>query len=592
VKVYGTLRHVGPAPDALHLLSLGPARPDVRPVWEVEATPDVVIRLKRLFPRAEKHRRGSITLRDTPEIGRDLAWALDRWPLDMSDADRCHLRARARQHEQMEENVHEVLHGGGLAWREGFIEPARTGRDYQLVAADLALRTGGLLLADELGLGKTMSGLLVLREPAALPALVVCPAHLPEQWVSEIARTFPLLRTHIIRTLAVYEPRQRRELRGHDPDVLITTYTKLRGWADHLAGKVRTVIFDEAQELRRAESEKYIAAGQVADGADFVVGLTATPVYNYGGEIHTIMEVLAPDALGDRGEFGREWGGGSSASGKLKVADPAALGTYLRDQGLMLRRTRKDVARELPAVVRVPHVVEADENVLTALAGDALALAELIVARETPREELFRASGDFDWRMRHATGVAKAPYVAEFVRLLLDAEERIVLFGWHRQVYDIWRSKLADFEPVFYTGQESPAQKHRSRDAFLAGDSRVLVMSLRAGLGLDGLQDRAHVAVFGELDWSPGMHEQCVGRLHRDGQAEPVVAYFLVSDHGADPVMAEVLNLKRMQSEPLHDPHAEPFAQAEGTDDRVRRLAADVLRKSGRPAGMAVESAA
>jgi hypothetical protein len=44
--------------------------------------------------------------------------------------------------------------------------------------------------------------------------------------------------------------------------------------------------------------------------------------------------------------------------------------------------------------------------------------------------------GDFDWKMRQATGIAKAPYVAEFVKLLLESEQKVVLFGWHRDVYD------------------------------------------------------------------------------------------------------------------------------------------------------------
>ncbi|MDQ3722695.1 MAG: SWF/SNF helicase family protein, partial [Actinomycetota bacterium] len=213
------------------------------------------------------------------------------------------------------------------------------------------------------------------------------------------------------------------------------------------------------------------------------------------------------------------------------------------------------------------------------LADEAVDLAELILAREGTKSELWRASGDFDWKLRHATGVAKAGYVAEFVRLLLENDEPVVLFGWHRDVYAIWAERLADFNPAFYTGTESPNQKLASRDAFLNGDSRLLVMSLRAGSGLDGLQDVAHVAVFGELDWSPGMHDQCIGRLHRDGQAESVVAYFLVSDHGADPVMAEVLSLKRMQSEPLRDPDAPLFEQTIDAGDRVRRLADDVMRR-------------
>lgn len=171
--------------------------------------------------------------------------------------------------------------------------------------------------------------------------------------------------------------------------------------------------------------------------------------------------------------------------------------------------------------------------------------------------------------------------MADFTRLLLESEESVVLFGWHRAVYDIWADRLADFKPAFYTGEESPAAKQRARDAFVSGESRVLVMSLRAGLGLDGLQERAHVAVFGELDWSPGMHDQCVGRLHRDGQDESVVAYFLVSETGADPVMAEVLNLKRMQSEPIRDPDAELFTAAERTD-RIRQLAEKVIARAPR----------
>jgi hypothetical protein len=77
-----------------------------------------------------------------------------------------------------------------------------------------------------------------------------------------------VLRTHIVRSLSRTTRRSDREMRGHDPDVLIMPYSKLRGWGDHLAGKVRTVIFDEAQELRRADSrDKYVAAAQIADQA-------------------------------------------------------------------------------------------------------------------------------------------------------------------------------------------------------------------------------------------------------------------------------------------------------------------------------------
>ena len=190
-------------------------------------------------------------------------------------------------------------------------------------------------------------------------------------------------------------------------------------------------------------------------------------------------------------------------------------------------------------------------------------------------------SGELDWRLRHATGVAKAPYVAELVRLLMESEEQIVLFGWHRDVYDIWLERLAEFRPVLYTGSESPRQKQENEQAFLDGKSRILVMSLRSGAGLDGLQERAHVCVFGELDWSPGVHAQCIGRLHRDGQSEPVVALFMVADEGADPVMVEINGVKLQQSEPMLDPAASVFVESELARDRIRLLAHDLLTRRG-----------
>ncbi len=225
-----------------------------RGVWRITGTPDVMMRLKRLFPRANKNRGGWIALQHTLEVARDLEWVLHRWPMTISDVDRERLEAGAAAYVERQDLVESLL-TGDRPHLPGVLTPSREPREYQLVAADLTLATGRLLLADELGLGKTMSGILTLRDPDLLPALVVCPTHLPHHWMRELAKTLPSLRAHIIKTGRPYDPAQRREMKGHDPDVLIINYHKLRGWVDHLAGRVKTVIFDEAQELRRAESD-------------------------------------------------------------------------------------------------------------------------------------------------------------------------------------------------------------------------------------------------------------------------------------------------------------------------------------------------
>ena len=402
---------------------------------------------------------------------------------------------------------------------------------------------------------------------------------LPPQWLDELAKTWPTLLGHAVTKATPYDLRDARGCHGHDPDVIVMNYAKLAGWAPALAGQIRTVLFDEGQELRRGTTtDKGRAAAQIASDATYAAVLSASPIYNYGGEIWNIYNILAPDHLGSRDEFIREWGATGNHD-HVTVRDPQALGTYLRESGLLLRRTRKDVHRELPEPLRIRHEIDVPAAI-NALAGDALHMARLVLDGSAHHRQRWTAAGELDWRMRHATGIAKAPYVAEFVRMLLDSEARVVLFGWHRVVYDVWLQRLAQFRPVLYTGSETPSQKLASATAFTEGDSRVLIMSLRAGAGLDGLQKVCSVAVFGELDWSPEVHNQCLWRLARDGQEATVAAYFLVSGHGADPVMDEVLQLKRMQAEPLRDPTAPLLAPVMAHPDRVRLLAQAVLDRA------------
>lgn len=536
-------------------------------VWLIGCAPHVAMRVKRMFPRTNQGRSGLIAIKDTPEVARDLEWLLQRYPLTVDDTTAHRLKERADEHRSSEETMVSILAGRHL---DGLQDPAREPRPYQLIAGDLALASHRLLLADDVGLGKTFSSLLLLRSPATLPALVVTLTHLPRQWLRELQASFPGLRGHIVTKGTPYDV---------DADVLISNYHKLGGWADHLAGRVNTVIFDEIQELRHTGTVKYNSAAMIAGKATWRMGLSATPVYNYGGEIHSIMSVLDRDALGTRTEFLREWGA-SEFNDKGKVRDPAALGTYLRDQGLLLRRTRQEVHRELPETIRVTHEIPSDPSAFEKIAGDLRAMAELILSTDADRKDRWHTAGEMDWKLRQATGIAKAPYVAEFVKLLLESEDKVVLFGWHRAVYDTWAQLLKPYQPVFYTGEETAKQKDAAAASFIDGDSRVLVMSLRAGAGLDGLQEAASVLVFGELDWSPEIHNQCIGRLARDGQDHPTTAYYLVTEDGSDPVIADVLELKRQQAEPLRDPTAPLLAGSDASYDRIKLLAQDVLRRN------------
>jgi SNF2 family DNA or RNA helicase len=540
--------------------------------WALTVEPHVAIKAKRYFSKMDTQKYKTLHLSATPENCRDLEHFLIRYPLEVDRMDL--LLSRAQNHKDREEQFHNLLAGNYTPTTNLLKLPAR---EYQILAAEAWMLSKGLILGDEVGLGKTLSAIVGFNRPTLLPALVVTLTHLPGQWQKEIHR-FTDLSTHILTKATPYDITKYFD--GKMPDVVVGSYSKLHGWADVFgSGVFRSVVFDEVHELRNQGSKKYTAAKHIAGSVEYAQGLSATPIFNYGGEIYNVIDVVADGKLGTKEEFQREWCIPLS-NGKHKLQDPQAFGTYLRDAGIMLRRTRKDVKRELPEVTVVPHHINADPGQLMKLQGDAIELARLIL-KEGPEDfkgQKMRARGDFDTKMRQATGVAKSPFVADFVNMLHEeSQEKIVLYGWHHAVYSVWMERLKHLNPRLYTGEQSASQKEESKKAFVEGDCQVLIISLRSGAGLDGLQNVSNIAVFGELDWSPGVMHQCLGRIHRDGQDDPVVAYYLLSDQGSDPIMSDVLGLKLQQLTGITTPDKSMIEHHEVDPDHIRKLAEKFL---------------
>ena len=533
--------------------------------WEIRCEPHVRIRLKRVFRKVNTSQFAVIKLADSTETCRELLWFCQRFPMDIDPLG--YMQEQSDRHEREEQMVLDVVNGHIPPPEFDLQIPLR---DYQRVATDLALKTGGLLVGDDVGLGKTACSIGMFTDTRTLPALVVTLTHLPRQWQREIGRFAPKLRTHIIKQGTPYEI-------SPIPDVFIINYHKLSGWADTLAKTVRSVTWDEVQELRRGDaSHKGMAAIHIANSVGFRMGLSATPIYNHGSEMYNVMECIRPGALGDEAEFQREW---TTWNGE-RIEDPKAFGTYLRNAGLMLRRTREDVQRGLPPLTKVPHWIDADFDAIDRIASSADELALAIVNKSAlKQEDQFATEREFNALLRQATGIAKAPYVAEFVRILMDAGEQVVLYAWHREVYSLLMDRLRDYDPVMYTGTESPKQKDAAVKRFTEKDSRCLLISLRSGAGLDGLQHHCRTVVFGELDWSPGVHEQCIGRVHRDGQLDNVTAYYMLAKAGVDPFMSQVLGIKRSQIEGIKDPYGAVLAKYDVSGATIKQLAIDYLNQ-------------
>lgn len=531
--------------------------------WILRLEPDVALRAKRVLTAADPSQVGEIRLSHTPEHCRDLLWLAQRYPIAIEP--QAAAESAATAHTEHLRTLGDLLASHTAAIDVPMALPPR---DYQAQAAAVAMHSNGLLVGDSVGLGKTCIA-YACASPRVLPMVIVVQAHLTQQWLQQAAKFVPHLFAWITPGT---QPCALPTRAGSGPDLIITTYSRLFGWAEVLAEYARGIVFDEVQELRHAGTVKARAAKHVARRVGFRLGLSATPIHNYGDELWNIYHILAPDRLGSSSEFLREWCkpvGGS----KWAIRNPAAFGAWLRGQGLFLRRTRADVGRELPPVTTVMHEVPTDAAAIASVGDSVRALAATILDAAASNADRFTASGQLDSVLRQATGIAKAPAVAAFVQMLLS-DGPVLLGGWHHAVYAIWCDAFdqAGIRYALYTGEQSPTQKIAAQRAWEAGEIDVLILSLRSGAGLDGLQVRSGAVVIGELDWSPAVHEQFIGRKARDGMAEPLMVYYLTASDGSDPVIADVLGLKRDQLDRLRDGDG-PLTTLPDTAHHVRRLA-------------------
>ena len=507
--------------------------------WTVKGDPAVTEMCKRLFPGSAGSKRGEARFTAHRRMVGDLMWLMLRFPLEVNPRDRA-LWAQSVQAAR----DHAVRKAIAARMPERMTPPEGTFtgelRPFQQEGLAFLLQHDRCLLADEMGLGKTVQALSYLASTDSFPALVIPPAHLTRNWQEEASRFLRLHgekpRIHVIRGLKPYEL--------PEADIYIMHYLLLRGWKEVLPTLgFRAVIFDEVQELRHTGTEKYSAASLLSESCERVIGLSGTPIYNTGGEIWNVINILDYHFLGDWESFSREWCYGY---GNAVVVKPELLGDYLRREGLMLRRTKQEVLKELPPKRRAVQELDWNDKLYAQLMAPVLpdvirwkTDGTLTASARAMLEE------SISQHVRQATGIAKAPYVCQFVRALLDSGEKVLLFAHHHAVMDTYKQELKHYRPGFITGRETISAKADAVERFMNGKTDVLCISLRAASGLN-LQ-RATCVVFGELDWSPAVHSQAEDRAHRMGQEDSLLCYYLVAPQGSDAAMQEALGLKVSQ---------------------------------------------
>ncbi|HEY0254715.1 MAG TPA: DEAD/DEAH box helicase, partial [Kofleriaceae bacterium] len=399
----------------------------------------------------------------------------------------------------------------------------------------------GCVLADDMGLGKTIQALAGL--PSGKRVLVVCPKSVLFNWSAEIAKFRPDLR------VSMYAG-TRRAL-DTSADIVLTSYPILRNDVDVIAGIAWDIaILDESQTIKNPDSQVARAAYKLK--AAWKVTLSGTPVENRLDELWSQLHFTNPGLLGGRGDFLERW------------AEPINLGDAMaaarlreRIRPFVLRRLKKDVAKELPPRTDMIMYVELEENERATYDAIRAATQKEIV-------KLLEAGGgvmqalEALLRLRQAAchvallpgGLRSnaVPQTSSKMERLMDALADAVADGHRALVFSQWTSLLDLIEPhlaqqgtSFVRLDGSTTDRAGVVNQFQAEDGPpVMLLSLKAGgTGLN-LTAADHVFLVDPW-WNPAVEDQAADRAHRIGQDKPVMVYRMVA---RDTVEERILELQ------------------------------------------------
>jgi SWI/SNF-related matrix-associated actin-dependent regulator 1 of chromatin subfamily A len=303
-----------------------------------------------------------------------------------------------------------------------------------------------------------------------------------------------------------------------------------------------TIIFDEAHYLKSNKSQRNRVARKLVKGVPYLLLLTGTPFKNKRIELYPLLNMIDPKSWSNVIEFGTRYCGGKFHQGHWIIQPERETHTeelQARLAPIMLRRTKKQVAIDLPDLTRVSLPITAD-NMVEYQKSLAEAKARARAVGYKPAHALTVLN-----TLRQVVGRGKVKEAIALAEDLLEAGEQVVLFAHHKEI--VAQLKVAMYRHL--VGVIDGATKAKDRqtlaEAFLAGQLRVMVVSSAAREGLD-LYSGTHV-VFVEREWTPADEEQIESRLHRNGQKNAVTAHYLVARGTVDERLDDIVRSKRAE---------------------------------------------
>lgn len=417
---------------------------------------------------------------------------------------------------------------------------------HQKIAVNRALDRGCLLLADQLGLGKTTSSATAAaahQKATGRPVLILGPQYLRSVWKAEL-EALGLLENAPFWAASGAGPTP-KALEGYaGARWLFCHYDIIGGWWNILSfARICAVIYDEAHLLKNPESRRSKAAALVTPGNAMRLVLTGTPIQNGLKEAHTLLTLTTgPGTWGSRFDFRKRYAGlEHNGYGWVDTHPTNTEELTQRLDDVYLRRDVDVLDKPLPDRVR--------RKLDVTLAQDDLERLREELRGYTPKQifdALRRAQGGKDtisWisALRKITSSAKFSTTLEHCKGLIEQGDSAVIFVWQRAT----AKRLANAIGGYYVAGDMPqSDRDRAVAEWKTSPSACALVATYDTLSTGVTLTKANHVVFHDLDYVPAKMLQAEGRVYRIGQNRPVQSWWVVAENTLDPFFFNIVQRK------------------------------------------------
>ena len=426
-------------------------------------------------------------------------------------------------------------------------------------------RKGRILLADEMGVGKTVQAIgIALIYKEEWPVLIICPSSLKFVWRDEILKWIPDINDDKI-NIQIFK--SSKDYFKCGVKIYIMSYDLTVKLEDKITEKnFKFIIADEAHYMKSPDAKRTKCLMPIIKRSKRVILITGTPILAKPVELYPLLTMLRPDLFHNfkefgnrycdpkRNFFGMDWTGSSN---------PKELNYILRH--IMIRRLKKEVMNQLPPKKRQKVEIQTDPKVIKQIQAINLSSEKIIekinelnnsqinpnlvnyVNPEKPENDNENLLNLFN-KVYNLSAEAKISGVKEYIHYLIDNKCKFLIFAHHMKMLDGIEEEVKKLK-VDYIRIDGKVKLEKRQEYVYKyqHDETCLVAILSITACYTGITlTAASTVVFSELHMTPAVMIQAEDRAHRIGQEhECVNIHYLYGPDTIDEVLFRMLNQKQ-----------------------------------------------